>query len=607
MRKLFLTLAVMLLILFVAATPAMATGTLAGTAISNQAYADYEDANGNTMSRVYSNTVTVTVTQVAGVSTNPATETHNGIAGTNVAYPVSICNDGNGTDTITFTASNASGWTVTLYKDDNDDGIWDSTETTEVSTTGALAADACFKVITVVAVPVGAASATVSTTTVTATSTYDGAVSNTSTFTTNVQAASMSLTKTVSTTTPKPGDIITYAITGTNTGTGYAYNVRAIDNIPANTTYVEGSMKAGPVGGTYTAAYTMTDANDAENLTYTVGSDTTIANAYYDSGNNRVQLDWTQCLPTGVFYFQVKVNDNVSSNTTISNSITATYGLLNNGLRPYTETSNSATAIVQTYPGVLLSPDRTGSQDTGGEIVYAFTASNTGNASDTIDLTYNSSSGWTWVLWNDVDGNGIPGTDGDYKLTDTNGDGKIDTDTLAQGASISILAVATVPAGAGNGTVDTSVITGGSSLDPTVTDIETLITTVKAPVLSVTKAITEIQAPGGGAVCTPTDTTDGSPCTVVPGSVLTYQVAVTNNGTGNATAVVITDMIPTYTTYKTASIKTGSSTSSLTARTDASDGDGGQYAGGSVIAGGSGNLTLGPSGTWVLEFKVTVN
>jgi uncharacterized repeat protein (TIGR01451 family) len=136
----------------------------------------------------------------------------------------------------------------------------------------------------------------------------------------------------------------------------------------------------------------------------------------------------------------------------------------------------------------------------------------------------------------------------------------------------------------------------------------TLTTTVKAPVLTVNKGITAVQAPNNGAVCTPTNQSNGLPCTVVPGSVLTYTVTVTNAGNGNATNVVITDLIPQYTTYKPGSIKTGSSVGSLVARTDASDGDGGRYENGAVIAGAAGNLSpLGPGGTWVLEFQVTVN
>jgi len=118
-------------------------------------------------------------------------------------------------------------------------------------------------------------------------------------------------------------------------------------------------------------------------------------------------------------------------------------------------------------------------------VVYAFTVYNNGNASDTIDLTYTSSLGWNWTIWLDSDGNGQPGTNGDVVLTDTDGDGKIDTGPLPPGGSVSLLAVATIPAGVSDGSIDTTIITGTSSIDTGVTDSENLTTTVTAPVLSV--------------------------------------------------------------------------------------------------------------------------
>ena len=48
-------------------SPALGAGTAAGTVITNQAYADYQDPNGNAMARVFSNSVTTIVSQVAGV------------------------------------------------------------------------------------------------------------------------------------------------------------------------------------------------------------------------------------------------------------------------------------------------------------------------------------------------------------------------------------------------------------------------------------------------------------------------------------------------------------------------------------------------------------
>ena len=52
---------ILFLIMFTAlsmlvSTQAWAVGTVAGTLIENQAYSDYDDANGNPLPRVYSNT-----------------------------------------------------------------------------------------------------------------------------------------------------------------------------------------------------------------------------------------------------------------------------------------------------------------------------------------------------------------------------------------------------------------------------------------------------------------------------------------------------------------------------------------------------------------------
>jgi len=283
-----------------------------------------------------------------------------------------------------------------------------------------------------------------------------------------------------------------------------------------------------------------------------------------------------------VFYFQVKVNDNVASGTNITNSATASYGLLDNGLRPYTESTNGSTVTVAALPGVVLTPDRTGTGDPGDQMVYAFTVENTGNAPDTFDLTYTSSAGWTWVIWKDVDGNGIPGTDGDITVTDSG--------VINASETHNFLAVATIPAGASDGSVDTIVVTGTSRIDTGVSDAATFVTTVTAPVLTITKTV----SPAGNQP---------------PGTELTYQATVTNIGTGVATSVIISDMMPQYTTYVAGSIRTGATAGSLAARTDASDGDGGRYDAGTevVTAGGSGVLSLGDGGTWVLEFKVTID
>ncbi len=77
-----------LLCLLAFAGTAVAAGTPAGTAITNKATATYTDANNNVYTPVESNTVTVTVSQVAGVTTTPATSTQNGSPGGRPIFPV---------------------------------------------------------------------------------------------------------------------------------------------------------------------------------------------------------------------------------------------------------------------------------------------------------------------------------------------------------------------------------------------------------------------------------------------------------------------------------------------------------------------------------------
>jgi uncharacterized repeat protein (TIGR01451 family) len=628
MRKLFLTIVALLFMAIVAAPPVMAVGTVAGTAISNQAYGDYKDANGNDMQRVYSNTVTMTVSQVAAVAIDPPTGSATARPDQVIYYLVQLFNHGNGPDSQTFSWSGTGSFTpasVKMYYDANNNHVYDAgepllTETSPGSKTyqtknGAgtvvpIAPDDDYDLIMEVTVSdaTDAGNGDSYAITVNTASDFDPTKTATGTYTTTIAAAVVSATKTHSPTgNPtyvKPGDVLTYTVKLTNTGTADAVITGATDVLPANVTYKPGTIriKRYPASGPYTGDWqTRTDA---------CGDDGTC----YDSANRRIlipDIPGATFTLEGSAYFeveiQVTINDGVPSGTAITNQ--STIGYLS-GATPLSVQSNGDTVLVATLAGIDLST--TATNKTGNpsdQIVYSFTATNNGNADDKINITTASTSGWTWVIWRDVDGNGIPGTDGDYILTDTNADGTVDTGTLSQYGSVALLAVATIPAGTANGATDVLTLSGSSVNDPTKTDTLSFTTTVKAPVLHMTKAIVAVQAPGGGATCTPTDGTNGSPCIIVPGSVITYQVTATNSGNGNATSVVFTDIIPAHTTYVTSSIRTGVTAGSLTTRTDTADGDGGEFNTGSnaiVVPDGS-TLTLGPAGTWVFEFKVTVN
>lgn len=125
--------------LFVTASHAQTGG---GTVISNQASAAYSDGNGNNFSTV-SNTVTVTVANVAGLTITPDAGTHASVVTgqTGVPFVFRITNTGNFTDQVRFLASGASiqatGATVTGAVIDVDNSGTVNTGDTNIFSNGA--------------------------------------------------------------------------------------------------------------------------------------------------------------------------------------------------------------------------------------------------------------------------------------------------------------------------------------------------------------------------------------------------------------------------------------------------------------------------------------
>ncbi|MFH2098023.1 MAG: hypothetical protein ABIJ95_00810 [Pseudomonadota bacterium] len=552
------------------ASQVQAAGTPVGTTITNQAFANYYDANGNPRPQVASNIIQVLVSQVAAVDVSPPATTKATPKGTTVDYGSIITNMGNGNDTFDLSMTPPVGWTAVIYLDPNHNGIRDPGENTVVSDTGSLPAGGMYWVVVQVTVPgVGVSNGDTFDSTITATSRFNNTVSDSATFTTLVQDAVISVLKSVSPSSGVvPGTVLTYSLEGHNTGSATAQAVKVTDIIPAGTTFVSGSIRIGAVGGTYATATPQTNALDGDK------------GDYNNSTPGAVTVLWGDSLPgdSGVIWFQVTVNAGVPSTTPISNTAQVDYSVA--GVPQPPTDSNPTQVTVGSLPSVSLSSSQAKTGDPGTTLVYPFTACNNGNASDVLALTVNSSLGWIWTIWADVDGNGIPGTGADAVVTDTG--------SLAQYACRNFLAVVTIPAGLADQTFDTTTVTGTSGIDNNVKSIITLTTTVNAPLLSVTKTV----LPAGPQP---------------PGTVLTFTVTVTNSGHGAATGILITDPLPQYTTYKAGSLMTGPNAGSLTGRSETMDGDGAGFDSGIVAAPDGGPLSLGYLGQWVLRFQVTID
>ncbi len=151
--------------------------------------------------------------------------------------------------------------------------------------------------------------------------------------------------------------------------------------------------------------------------------------------------------------------------------------------------------------------------------------------------------------------------------------------------------------GTGNGTVtvDTTVGTAPNSAT------DTTVSTFNGASLTITK---EVSTDGGATFAA---TGAGA-----PGSTLTYRITVTNTGLGNATAVVVTDPMPLYTTYVAGTAKSDTVAgttyaAAATALTDVADADGYDF-GATTANQATLNIgTLAAGATSVLFYQVTID
>jgi trimeric autotransporter adhesin len=517
----------------------------AGTSIGNQASATYADALGNAQTPVTSNTVVTTVSQVASF-TLTAAQTKTGAPGTQVYFPHTLTNTGNGTDTFDLSVTNLGGGTfdfssVAIYADGNGDGVPDNA--TALTSTGALAAGGVFNFVAVGVVPGGSVSGQTDTLQVSAVGNaaaataggYTAAASANNVDTVTVTGnAVINVTKSMSATSGADGSgPYTVTLTYTNGGNATADTVDIGDVIPAGMTYVANSGRWSVTGATVLSDASNTDTHGTapNTVIYDFGVST--------AGKVRARINKVGPGGSGTITFTVTIavgtapgninntatyayNDNNGTGANIGpvNTNTVAFNVLQRGAVVLDDVGSVANGIAGS-----LAADSNATADVvgvanaaqGATVQFDNVVHNNGNGADSFDMTLSGSTfpaGTSFQFY---------GSDGVTPMVDTNGNSVPDTGAVAAGGTYHVIVKAILPIGAsgnngGAGFVVTKTAT--SRFDPTKTD-------------TVTDKLDAISA-------NTVDLTNNTPRTDVTPAGTAAAVNATTTGFGLGTATVIT-------------------------------------------------------------------
>lgn len=515
---------------FVFIGAAHAAAPLAGTSIGNQASAQYLDQAGVTQN-VTSNLVTTTVQQVAALTlTSNLSKTVT--AGSQVSYPLTLTNTGNGTDTYNLTQSNSGAFvftSVTFYADANGDGVADNT--TPITSTTALAAGDVFRFVAIGNVPATATNAQVDTMIVTAASQLTPAttatVTDTTTITTN---AVINVNKSMSAISGAAGSgPYTVTLTYSNTGNTAAAGVTLTDALPAGMTYATGTGRWSVTG----AATALTDATGAVQ-----GTGPTID--YSKAGIAPATETVTAIINTvgagqsGTVTFQVNIATPLAAGA-LNNTATYAY---NDGVAaiPAVNTNTFVFTVNQTA-SVTFVGQTVASATQGSTVTFNNILTNTGNAADSFDITVGAGfpAGSTYTLYK---------SDGVTPLVDTNGNSTPDTGLVAAAGTYTVVLKVTLPAGATGGPYSVGK-TATSKFDPTKTAVATdTLTAISASTVDLTNTSALPGAPGAGATGATIITTNNTN----PGTTTRFTLFANNTGTtGDTYNLSATGLLPGWT------------------------------------------------------------
>ncbi len=195
-----------------------------------------------------------------------------------------------------------------------------------------------------------------------------------------------------------------------------------------------------------------------------------------------------------------------------------------------------------------FTPDRNGTVTSPGTIVYTHTVTNNGNADADVTFAESGSTHPTWTYEISTDG----GT------TWTSIDDPDASITLTTGTSQEVQIRVNVPDGEPIGAIDTNQITAtgaytANGLNASDTGTVTDTTTVVGGDLRIEKSAQTC----ADASCTTVTSSDGSQAK--PGEYIEYTVTATNIGTADLKKVIVSDPLPSYTDFISASATTTAS------------------------------------------------
>ena len=200
----------------------------------------------------------VLLKHLAGLTLAPA-RAQAAPAGVRRVLAHTLANTGTAADAFALAAAAPAGWTVTIYLDQNANGLLDAGDV-PAPTAVALAQNATLPLLLVVDIPAAASGGYVGALDLTATSLMDntvrGALQDRLTIVQGASASGLALDKTVDRATAVAGDTLVYTLAYVNVGIAPSAAATITDALPRGAHYVAGSLRSGGL--------VLTDAPDAD-------------------------------------------------------------------------------------------------------------------------------------------------------------------------------------------------------------------------------------------------------------------------------------------------------------------------------------------------------